>query len=44
MQSCEVNSVLLNFRGDDIWRRLCIFAAAHDLKLNELLRLAFGER
>lgn len=38
------NNVPLNFRvSADIRRRFRMFAAAHDLKLNELLRLAFEE-
>lgn len=40
----EVNNVPLNFRvSADLRRRFRMFAAAHDLKLNELLRLAFDE-
>ncbi|AOL21939.1 hypothetical protein MOU_20595 [Xanthomonas citri pv. malvacearum str. GSPB1386] len=38
------NNVPLNFRvSADTRRRFRMFAAAHDLKLNELLRLAFDE-
>lgn len=38
------NSVPLNFRVTaDLRRRFRMFAAANDLKLNELLRLAFDE-
>lgn len=38
----EVNGIPLNFRVTaDLRRRFRMFAAAHDLKLNELLRLAF---
>ena len=38
------NSAPLNFRVTaDLRRRFRMFAAAHDLKLNELLRLAFEE-
>lgn len=34
----------LNFRvSADLRRRFRVFAANHDLKLNELLRLAFDE-
>jgi hypothetical protein len=40
----EANNVPLNFRVTaDLRRRFRMFAAAHDLKLNELLRLAFNE-
>jgi len=40
----EVNNVPLNFRVTaDLRRRFRMFAAAHDLKLNELLRRAFDE-
>lgn len=40
----DVNNVPLNFRvSADLRRRFRMFAAAHDLKLNELLRLAFNE-
>lgn len=40
----EVNNVPLNFRvSADLRRRFRVFAANHDLKLNELLRLAFDE-
>ena len=40
----EANNVPLNFRVTaDLRRRFRMFAAAHDLKLNELLRLAFDE-
>jgi len=40
----EANNVPLNFRiTADLRRRFRMFAAAHDLKLNELLRLAFDE-
>ncbi len=38
------NSVPLNFRVTaDLRRRFRMFAAANDLKLNELLKLAFDE-
>ncbi len=38
------NNVPLNFRvSADLRRRFRMFAAAHDLKLNELLKLAFTE-
>lgn len=38
------NNVPLNFRVTaDLRRRFRMFAAAHDLKLNELLKLAFNE-
>ena len=40
----EANNVPLNFRVKaELRRRFRMFAAAHDLKLNELLRLAFDE-
>ena len=40
----EANNVPLNFRVTaELRRRFRMFAAAHDLKLNELLRLAFDE-
>jgi len=40
----ETNHVPLNFRvSADFRRRFRMFAAANDLKLNELLRLAFNE-
>ncbi len=40
----EANNVPLNFRVPaDLRRRFRMFAAKHDLKLNELLRLAFDE-
>ncbi len=40
----EANNVPLNFRvSADLRRRFRVFAAKHDLKLNELLRLAFDE-
>jgi hypothetical protein len=40
----DANNVPLNFRvSADLRRRFRMFAAAHDLKLNELLRLAFSE-
>ena len=40
----EANNVPLNFRVTaDLRRRFRMFAAAHDLKLNELLRRAFDE-
>jgi hypothetical protein len=40
----ETNSIPLNFRvSADLRRRFRMFAAKHDLKLNELLRLAFDE-
>lgn len=42
--SDEANNVPLNFRVTaDLRRRFRMFAAAHDLKLNELLRRAFDE-
>lgn len=38
----EANNMPLNFRvSADFRRRFRVFAANHDLKLNELLRLAF---
>jgi len=38
------NNVPLNFRVPaEMRRRFRMFAASHDLKLNELLRLAFDE-
>ena len=38
------NNAPLNFRvSPELRRRFRMFAAAHDLKLNELLRLAFDE-
>jgi hypothetical protein len=40
----EANNEPLNFRVTaEFRRRFRMFAAAHDLKLNELLRLAFNE-
>ena len=40
----EANNIPLNFRvSADLRRRFRVFAANHDLKLNELLRLAFDE-
>ena len=40
----EANNVPLNFRVTaSLRRRFRLFAAAHDLKLNELLRLAFDD-
>lgn len=40
----SANNVPLNFRvSAELRRRFRMFAAAHDLKLNELLRLAFDE-
>jgi len=40
----EANNVPLNFRvSADFRRRFRVFAANHDLKLNELLRLVFDE-
>ncbi|EWC49344.1 hypothetical protein XAR_4385 [Xanthomonas citri pv. glycines str. 8ra] len=40
----EPNNVPLNFRVTaELRRRFRMFAADHDLKLNELLRLAFDE-
>ena len=40
----EANNVPLNFRVTaELRRRFRMFAAAHDLKLNELLRRAFDE-
>lgn len=39
-----VNNVPLNFRvSGEFRRRFRMYAAAHDLKLSELLRLAFNE-
>ncbi len=43
-EDAEANNVPLNFRVTaDFRRRFRVFAANHDLKLNELLRLAFDE-
>ncbi len=43
-ENVETNNVPLNFRvSADLRRRFRVFAANHDLKLNELLRLAFDE-
>jgi len=43
-EDAEANNVPLNFRvSADLRRRFRVFAANHDLKLNELLRLAFDE-
>ena len=43
-ESDPVNNMPLNFRvSADFRRRFRMFAAAHDLKLNELLRLAFDD-
>ncbi|MCE5361267.1 MAG: hypothetical protein JJ714_09895 [Acidithiobacillus sp.] len=43
-EESEANNVPLNFRvSSDFRRRFRVFAANHDLKLNELLRLAFDE-
>ncbi len=43
-EDAEVNNIPLNFRvSADLRRRFRVFAANHDLKLNELLRLAFEE-
>ncbi|MBU2781160.1 hypothetical protein HAP98_12915 [Acidithiobacillus caldus] len=43
-EDVETNNVPLNFRvSADLRRRFRVFAANHDLKLNELLRLAFNE-
>ena len=43
-EDAEVNNVPLNFRvSADLRRRFRVLAANHDLKLNELLRLAFDE-
>lgn len=43
-EKAEANNVPLNFRvSADFRRRFRVFAANHDLKLNELLRLAFDE-
>lgn len=40
----DANNVPLNFRvSAELRRRFKVFAATHDLKLNELLRLAFEE-
>lgn len=42
VETDEANNVPLNFRVTaDLRRRFRMFAAAHDLKLNELLRRAF---
>ncbi|EAN7721596.1 TPA: hypothetical protein R4S57_004838 [Escherichia coli] len=42
--AAEANNVPLNFRvSGDFRRRFRSFAANHDLKLSELLRLAFDE-
>lgn len=42
--SDAVNNMPLNFRvSPEFRRRFRMFAAAHDLKLNELLRLAFDD-
>lgn len=43
-EDADTNNVPLNFRvSADLRRRFRVFAANHDLKLNELLRLAFEE-
>ena len=43
-EEAEANNVPLNFRvSADLRCRFRVFAANHDLKLNELLRLAFDE-
>lgn len=43
-EEANANNVPLNFRvSADLRRRFRVFAAKHDLKLNELLRLAFDE-
>ena len=43
-EEAEANNVPQNFRvSADLRRRFRVFAANHDLKLNELLRLAFDE-
>ena len=43
-EEAVANNVPLNFRvSADLRRRFRVFAANHDLKLNELLRLAFDE-
>lgn len=43
-KDAEANNVPLNFRvSADLRRRFRVFAANNDLKLNELLRLAFDE-
>jgi hypothetical protein len=43
-EDAEANNVPLNFRvSADLRRRFRVFAANNDLKLNELLRLAFDE-
>jgi hypothetical protein len=43
-EDVEANNVPLNFRvSADLRRRFRVFAANHDLKLNELLRLVFDE-
>jgi hypothetical protein len=40
----QTNNVPLNFRvSADLRRRFKTYAAAHDMKLNELLRRAFDE-
>lgn len=44
VEETEANNVPMNFRvSADLRRRFRVFAANHDLKLNELLRLAFDE-
>ena len=44
VEADEANNVPLNFRVTaELRRRFRMFAAAHDLKLNELLRRAFDE-
>jgi len=43
IQDEDKNNMPLNFRvSSDFRRRFRIFAASHDLKLNELLMLAFN--
>ena len=43
-EDAEVNNVPLNFRvPGEFRRRFRMYAAAHDLKLNELLRMAFDD-
>ncbi len=43
-EESAANNVPLNFRvSADLRRRFRMYAARHDLKLNELLKLAFDE-
>ena len=43
-EDAEVSNVPLNFRvPGEFRRRFRMYAAAHDLKLNELLRMAFDD-